>query len=139
MVLVRQHLAYTFEPIRVETWRPDALEEEIEAGLARRLMGTFRRQVECCGLRPDIVITWANPITVDALTIVEVKREVIGHRALAQLLVYLDHWTAHHVDEPGRMALYGILAAPAIRPSVREDVHRAGIAFAPLELVRRAA
>lgn len=134
----RGRLAHLLEPMDVATWTGRPLEEEIEAGLVRRLGSIpdriVERQVDCCGNRPDIVLVWGR-----VLTIVEVKRDVIGQRAIEQLDRYVGHWIDELADLPDHYTVFGILAAPALRPAVAEDLTRRGFGFQLIRLRHRAA
>lgn len=138
MAAVRGHLREPFPPLTVEVWRPQPLEEAIEAAIVCQLGSipgrVVERQVVCCGHKPDIVLIWA-----DVYTIVEVKREIIGWRAVAQLERYVDHWLEELRPVPERHIVYGILAAPAIRPSVVATLAQTGLAFQPVIVKRRSA
>jgi hypothetical protein len=103
-------LALPFEPMVLTFPWPAKYtsEESLEAGIVARLADVpgriVVRQPACCGLVPDIVVEWGR-----AITIVEVKRHVVGRRALAQLTGYVEHWLAHRAA--GERTVYGILAA----------------------------
>lgn len=134
----RSLLDRPFDRMVVPVWGPNPLEEEIEAAMVRRLGSLpgriMERQVECCGHKPDIVLLWGR-----TYTIVEVKRETVGHRALEQVVRYVDHWLAELDSAAEDYEVFGVLAAPRIRPGVRSSLYEAGIAFQPVSLVQRVA
>jgi len=132
-------MIYDFAPMRVRVSARHWSETDIEAGLFRTL-GTIpgrllERQVACCGNIPDLV-----SLSGDTYIIVEVKRDVIGWRALAQITRYVDHWIDELADVRKSYTVMGILAAPSIRRSVRAELSTIPwCSFLPIELVGRAA
>lgn len=126
-------------PMELPVWFRAGLpvtEADLERALVRRLGvvpgRTVQRQLKCCDRHiPDLVIEWGRTIT-----IVEIKRWTIGRRTIEQLTRYVQHWWDHLAGEAGNWTLFGIVAAPEIRPSVAERLPP-WCAFQQLVLVDR--
>lgn len=122
--------------------RQPVLEEDLESALLRRIRrsstsATVYRQLRCCGRIPDLVLVWHKH---RRLVIVELKREIVGARAIAQLEGYVGHFAWHVEPRAEEWLVTGILAAPQIRPGVL-DALPWWCAFQPLDvhLARRVA
>jgi hypothetical protein len=111
--------------VQATLWRHrPLLEAELEAALLRRLERSpkacrwvIHRQLKCCGRIPDLTLVDHD---LRVVAVVEIKREVIGARAIEQVEGYVAHFGWHVQARAEDWRVFGVVAAPNIRPSVLE-------------------